>query len=83
MSEEMLESIIEALEELEAESSVPKNVRERIVEIREELKSNIELHMKVNRALSYLDEISDSIHLPSYIRTQIWNISSALEKIDS
>jgi len=38
--------------------------------------------MKVNKSLSELDEISNDINLPTFIRTQIWGIASMLEQLE-
>ncbi|MBU0461926.1 MAG: UPF0147 family protein, partial [Nanoarchaeota archaeon] len=38
-----------------------------------------ELSIRINKALSELDEISDDTNLQAYTRTQIWNIASMLE----
>ena len=44
------------------------------------LKENRELPIKINKALNELGEIANDINLHAYIRAQIWNIISALEK---
>lgn len=80
MSDEIIQGVVEALDELLEESSLPRNIKEKILGIKEELQSEGDLSIKVNRVFSELDEISDSTNLPSYIRTQIWNISSLLER---
>ena len=44
-------------------------------------KENMELSIKVNKAMNELDDIASDINLQAYTRTQIWNIVSSLEKI--
>ena len=78
---EQISNIIEALKEIEADLTVPKNVRSKITEIITSLQEEIELSLKVNKALHQLDEIADDMNLHSYARTQIWNIASSLEKL--
>lgn len=78
---EQISSIIEALKEIEEDLTVPKNVRSKINEIIETLQGEIELSLKVNKALHQLDEIADDMNIHSYARTQIWNIASSLEKL--
>jgi len=73
---------VEILALIEQDNSVPKNVRERIknsiVALEEK---NIDVAIKINRSLQELDEISEDPNVPTYTRTQIWNVVSLLESI--
>ena len=82
MSNEEINSIIGTLTELEEDATVPKNVKLKIRGIINNLKEDIEPPIKISKALSELDEIADDINLQAYTRTQIWNVVSALEKIN-
>jgi uncharacterized protein (UPF0147 family) len=75
------QNIIEALEMLATDNTVPRNIKSHILEIISILKEENEkdLSMKINKALSELDEISDDVNLQAYTRTQVWNIASMLE----
>ncbi len=77
-----IEEAVVILEELNKESSLPKNIRNKIQEAVSILKSDIELPIKVNKVLSEFEEISDDNNLEPYIRTQIWHVVSILEKIN-
>lgn len=77
--DEKLQNVIQALEELAEDKSVPKNVKQRIENSITFLKTQGELSLKVNRALSELDQVSDDSNMQPYTRTQIWNIVSLLE----
>ena len=77
-----LDSVVGSLNELQEDSTVPRNVRSHIQNIIHNLKNGVELSIKVNKALSDLGEISNDVNLQSYTRTQIWNIMSVLEKIN-
>ena len=61
---------------------IPKNIKIKIKSIINILKGDIELSIKINKALNELDEISNDANLEPYTRTQIWNIVSILEKIN-
>jgi uncharacterized protein len=80
---EQIQGIIEVLEDLCEDSSVPKNVKKKFQEIIDSLKNPNEMMIKVNKTLHDLDEIADDTNLQPYIRTQIWNIASMLEKVTS
>lgn len=77
------EEIIQALTNLKEDEGVPKNVRSKIDTIIFELKDTSDLSMKVGKSLHNLDEISEDLNLPPFIRTQIWNVSSMLEKLNN
>jgi hypothetical protein len=81
MSAEQLNEIIELLESLESDSSVPKNVKDRVKTTISVLKENSDIKIRVNKALHELDEVADDPNLESYTRTQVWNVVSLLEKI--
>ena len=78
---EQIDNIIDALKEVDGDLTVPKNVRSKIKAIIEILEGEIEVSLKVNKALHQLDEIADDMNIHSYARTQIWNIASSLEKL--
>ena len=73
--------IIECIEELYEEGSVPKNIKIKLQEIIDSFKGQGEASIKVNKALSDLDEIADDTNLQPFVRTQIWNIVSMLERL--
>jgi len=73
--------VIETLEEIQEDSTVPKNVRNKLGHMILELKSKEDLSLKVNKSLSELDDICEEINLPTFIRTQLWGVTSMLEKL--
>ena len=81
MTDKGIESIIKILDELKEDVTVPKNVRIRLQEIIDSLKDDTTLSIKINKALNDLDEIAADVNLQPYMRTQIWNVISVLEKL--
>lgn len=79
--DERLTGIINALEELAQDNTVPRNIKAQVANIIEFLKEDEELPVRVNKALSELDVISDDTNIQPYTRTQIWNIASMLEML--
>jgi len=77
------DDIIQALTNLKEDDGVPKNVRSKIDTIINNLKDDSDLSMKISKSLHNLDEISEDLNLPPFIRTQIWNISSMFEKLNN
>lgn len=81
--DERVQNIIEALEELTTDNTVPRNIKSKVEEVIGILKEDNgqDMSIKVNKALSELDDISDDTNIQAYTRTQIWNIASMLEMI--
>jgi uncharacterized protein (UPF0147 family) len=78
---ESINRAIAALEDLQQEQSVPKNIKAKVESIIGNLRQEKETSMRVNEALSALDEFSDMSNIQPYIRTQIWNVVSLLESV--
>ena len=76
-----VKEIIEILNELEEDATVPRNVKNKIKTVMNVLKEEVDLKIKVNKILHELDEVADDPNLQSYTRTQIWNVVSMLEKV--
>ena len=75
-----MDGVVEALVILKNDQGVPKNIKARIAELLDELKVNHDDSMMVNKLLSELEDISNDINLQPFVRTQIFNISSMLER---
>tara|TARA_Y100000310_G_C20692743_1_gene823412 strand:- start:1151 stop:1384 length:234 start_codon:yes stop_codon:yes gene_type:complete len=77
-----MNELIAELLEINSDNGIPKNVRlkisDAILALQQEDKED---SIKANKALQKLDEISDDPNMPSYTRTQIWNVVSQLESI--
>lgn len=80
-----IQEIISSLEELGSDMTVPKNIKLKIEGIIGILRSaeKSDISMRINKSLNMLDEISDDNNLQPYSRTQIWNIVSLLESLQS
>jgi uncharacterized protein (UPF0147 family) len=77
------EDINRLLDEINSDRSVPKNIRNMIEEAKKGLNDEKnEIGVRINSAVSILDEVSNDPNIPTYTRTQIWNIVSMLEVIN-
>ncbi len=79
--EEQIKSIVEVLEDLKENGSVPRNVKDKLTSTISTLEDGGEISLRVNKALHELEEVADDPNLQTYARTQIWNVVSALEKL--
>jgi uncharacterized protein (UPF0147 family) len=82
MVDQRVLGIIDALQEISNEGTVPRNIKEKLAQIVITLKNEKEdFLMRKDKALSELDEVVEDTNIQPYTRTQIWNIVSALEII--
>lgn len=76
----MFEDIMAMLQQVSEDRTVPRNIRDKILESIEVLKKDKEpVDLRINAVISNLDEVSNDPNIPMYTRTQIWNIVSMLE----
>jgi uncharacterized protein (UPF0147 family) len=69
---------IEALELIAEDQLTTKRLREKVTEIIAILKENDDI--KIDRAIRELEEL-ESMEIPSYSRTQLWDVVSMLESV--
>ena len=83
MVHEEIGNIVATLSEIKDDITVPKNVRLKVEKVMKVLDEETEIEIKVSKALNEMEEIADDANLQSYTRTQVWNVISALEKINN
>ncbi|MFT4311964.1 MAG: UPF0147 family protein [Candidatus Woesearchaeota archaeon] len=77
-----INGVIEALQELATDNTIPNGVRTKITTIISSLKDkNIDIAIRINKVQDELETITNDSNIPSYTRTQLWNVSSMLEFI--
>ncbi len=82
MSEDVLNSVLEALDRIIQDDSVPRNIRKAASEIKDSLLHGEDsLAVRAATAISILEDLSSDPNLPMHVRTLIWNVSSLLERI--
>ncbi|AEA46224.1 UPF0147 family protein [Archaeoglobus veneficus] len=82
MAKEVPDSVLEVLDRIIQDDTVPRNIRRVASEIKENLLHGEEsLAVRAASAISILEEISSDPNIPMHVRTLIWNVSSQLERI--
>ena len=81
MSDSQIATVIESLHDLAVDSTVPRNVKAKIENTIHSLQENVEISIRVNRALQALEEIADDSNMQTYTRMQLMNIMSMLENV--
>ena len=81
-NEEKVKQIIQVLDQLADDTSVPRNIRRGAKESKDRLMDNSEaLDVRTASAVTILDELANDPNIPLHGRTLIWNIISQLETI--
>lgn len=74
-----IDEVHELLDLILQDSSLSKNIREILAEIKEELADGKNIELKINAALQKAEDLSLDPNLSADIRTQIWNLTTLLE----
>ncbi|MGB9634990.1 MAG: UPF0147 family protein [Candidatus Micrarchaeia archaeon] len=80
-SEKRIREIIEFMDALMEDVTVPKNIKKAINDAKEKLLGTGDPVFRATSAIYILEGVSEDINLPMHARTQIWNIVSSLEMI--
>jgi uncharacterized protein (UPF0147 family) len=79
---DLLLPILDSLNQLVDDSSVPRNIRRGAQAAREELnKPRVAMDVRVASAVYVLDDLANDPNLPTHGRTAIWSLISNLESL--
>ncbi|MEM0202792.1 MAG: UPF0147 family protein [Archaeoglobaceae archaeon] len=81
MAKKVPESVLDTLDRLIQDDTVPRSVRRVASEIKERLLSSKKVSVEAASAITILEDISADPNLPMHVRTMIWNLASQLERI--
>ena len=71
------------LDEISQDRTVAKNIRTAMEQAKASLMdAKQEIAVRINGAISILDDVANDPNIPVYSRTQIWNIVSMLEVLN-
>lgn len=80
--ETRLRQIMDVLDQLAEDTSVPRNIRRGATEAKERLQQDQEaLDIRSASAIMILDDLANDPNIPLHGRTLIWNIISQLETV--
>ncbi|OGS45804.1 MAG: hypothetical protein A3K66_01585 [Euryarchaeota archaeon RBG_16_67_27] len=80
--EAKLKQIMDVLDQIAEDSSVPRNIRRGAVDAKARLtKKDEALDLRVTSAIMIMDDLANDPNIPLHGRTLIWNIISQLETV--
>jgi hypothetical protein len=74
----MGEDLVQLLEEILADRTVPRNIREKVETAVQKVRANGTTAL--SEAIYLLDDISSDINMPEHTRTDIWHAISMIEE---
>ncbi len=82
MYRDVFNQVIEVINRIKEDKSVPKNILTKLDKMIEILNDDkVDVYIRIDKVLEDLEEISEDSNLQPYIRTQLWNITSLLESV--
>ena len=81
MVERELVEIMEMIDDILSDASVPRNIKRALIEAKEKLSGEDELSVKVSAALYIIEPTSTDINVPPHARTKLWGLMSLLEAV--
>ncbi|MBW6451934.1 MAG: UPF0147 family protein [DPANN group archaeon] len=79
-----LDEILFQITELSEDRRVPRNVRVSVERVLGDLQNpETSITVKLNGAISVLDEVCNDTNIKPFTRTQIWNLVTILEEFQS
>ncbi|VVB98363.1 Uncharacterised protein [uncultured archaeon] len=79
--EQKIKAIIEMIDSVLEDTSVPKNIRKALSDAKGRLNGTDDAIVKVSAAIYLIEPVSEDVNMPAHARTQIWAIMSSLESI--
>ena len=80
--EEKIEQVMEIMDRVSEDTSVPRNIRRSAKEAKEALQEEEDdAVVRAASAINILDEVSNDPNMPVHTRTTVWNALSVLETI--
>ena len=77
-----LKQVMDVLDQLAEDTSVPRNIRRGATDAKERLlQTNEAMDVRAASAIFILDELANDPNIPLHGRTLIWNIISQLETV--
>ena len=76
------DDVKEMLLMIQEDHSTPKSLREKIDGMISLIDSDKDAQSKIESLQQQLEDVSNDVNLPSFVRTQVWSVSGALETVE-
>ncbi len=76
-----VEEVLELVEEMLEDATLPRNVKRALQEVDETLKKEGDVDVKVVKCIYTLEKVTEDQNILPHVRMQLWNVISALESV--
>jgi uncharacterized protein (UPF0147 family) len=76
-----IEDILFLLEELLEDSTIPRNVKNILSDVKNKVENHSEDIVQLSEAIYSLQDVSEDVNLPLNAKSDIWLLQSKIEKI--
>ena len=73
--------IIGLLQEISEDDCISNGAKQKIIKSINTMNTEVDVSLKANRVLNELEELLENSGVDTYIRTQIWSVTSLLETL--
>ena len=81
-NKQAMKEAVDTLNLIISTNSTPKTIKKSITDLVEDLmKEEYSLSVRAANTISLLDDVTQDPNMPSYVRTQLWQAVSKLERI--
>jgi uncharacterized protein (UPF0147 family) len=80
MSKELIEEIIQEIEFLNEDRSIPKNLKILLNSVEERINKNCD-DVEISSMLYELEDLTNGTNMPQFCRSAVWSLVSKLEKL--
>ena len=78
---ESVQQIIGILHEISEDECISNGVKSKILQSLETMNKEIDVSVKANKVLDELGSLLESSRIDTYVRTQLWSVTSLLETL--
>ena len=73
--------VVGLLQELSEDEFISNGVKEKILRTISTMNQDIDVSLKANKVLDELEQLLETSSVDTYVRTQIWSVTSLLETL--
>ncbi|MCK5107575.1 MAG: UPF0147 family protein [Nanoarchaeota archaeon] len=73
--------VIDLLQEISEDDCISNGAKQKIMRSIETMSADSDVSLKANKVLSELEDLLETSGMDTYIRTQIWSVTSLLETL--
>lgn len=78
---DQINQVVSLLQEISQDECISTGAKEKIIRSISTMNEDMDVSVRANKVLDELEQLLDSSAVDTYIRTQIWSVTSLLETL--